>query len=615
MSAVTALTFGIFANDNTQSGLNSASSGFRKLSKGIGLIGAAGAALGGGAFLKSAISASSDLEESTSKVRTLFGKAAADVEAFGAKSATAYGMSKREAMSAVGTMGAVQIAMGVNEKQAAKTSLEYTKLSADLASFNNASSAEVQEALTGALSGEYEMLKKYGIVVNDSTMALEAQRIGMKKNGATWDAAQKQQLSHNIIMASTKKAQGDFARTSGGLANQQKILGAQFDDVKAKIGRGLLPVVTNVVTVLNEKVIPAVSTFFNALTGKSEIGEFSGGMGKVNDAGVKMGEAIRKVGAWIKTDFLPVVKSIASWLKDKAWPAVRDFAKGLWTALQPAIKQIGKTVKEDLVPAIKGLIGKFKEVWPNIKRVIDILREVAQVILTKVVPVVISLYGKYLSKLIGVFGDVIVIVGKVIGAFAKVITTGVRPLVGAILGMVGTIISAAAKAFGWVPGLGDKLEAADRNFRQFRSSVDRQLRGLEGPHLIKVDVAAAAAEARLDQLQSKLSRLSRARGGAQISTGTHGGITARAGGGPVLAGQTYLVGEKGPELVTMTGDGHVSTAAETASMRSRGGGSSGSGMVELTVNLYESDGALKQKIRKIVRTDGGGSAQVAFGRG
>ncbi len=45
---------------------------------------------------------------------------------------------------------------------------------------------------------------------------------------------------------------------------------------------------------------------------------------------------------------------------------------------------------------------------------------------------------------------------------------------------------------------------------------------------------------------------------------------ARAAGGPVSAGGTYLVGEQGPELVKMAGAGNVSTAGATASILSGG---------------------------------------------
>jgi hypothetical protein len=44
----------------------------------------------------------------------------------------------------------------------------------------------------------------------------------------------------------------------------------------------------------------------------------------------------------------------------------------------------------------------------------------------------------------------------------------------------------------------------------------------------------------------------------------------RARGGPIRAGMPYIVGEHGPELITPSRSGHVSTAAETAGMLGRG---------------------------------------------
>lgn len=239
------LLFNILARDNTSGGLNSASSRMDKFrhATSVAAVGILGAATAIGA---KAVEIASDTAESTSKVQTLLGKSSKAALDFANSSAASFGMSKNEALASVGAMSAVQVAMGRSQADAAKLSVEYTKLSADLGSFNNASSAEVQEALTASLSGEYEMLKKYGIVVNDTTLAIEAQRIGMKKTGATWTSAQKQQLSYNIIMASTKAAQGDFARTSGGLANQTKIAAAQFQDLQGQLGAKLLPVAVKV---------------------------------------------------------------------------------------------------------------------------------------------------------------------------------------------------------------------------------------------------------------------------------------------------------------------------------------------------------------------------------
>lgn len=44
----------------------------------------------------------------------------------------------------------------------------------------------------------------------------------------------------------------------------------------------------------------------------------------------------------------------------------------------------------------------------------------------------------------------------------------------------GKILDGAAHAFGWIPGLGDKLKAADKAFKGWAASIDKSIRGIHG---------------------------------------------------------------------------------------------------------------------------------------
>jgi hypothetical protein len=59
-------------------------------------------------------------------------------------------------------------------------------------------------------------------------------------------------------------------------------------------------------------------------------------------------------------------------------------------------------------------------------------------------------------------------------------------------------------------------------------------------------------------------------GGGKFLSAISGG--GRAGGGPVLAGRSYMVGESGPEMVTMGGNGYVTSNAALRSAVGAGGG-------------------------------------------
>lgn len=117
------------------------------------------------------------------------------------------------------------------------------------------------------------------------------------------------------------------------------------------------------------------------------------------------------------------------------------------------------------------------------------------------------------------------------------------------------------------------------------------------------------------QLKAKYSQAVAAiLGGASALAGE------RASGGPVAAGRTYLVGERGPELVTFGASGMVHNAAESRAMMSgTSGGSSGPLQIEVT-HRWDGPGgpagdlgeALARWIRTDVKVRGGGSIVAAY---
>ncbi|HMQ36290.1 MAG TPA: phage tail tape measure protein [Micropruina sp.] len=85
----------------------------------------------------------------------------------------------------------------------------------------------------------------------------------------------------------------------------------------------------------------------------------------------------------------------------------------------------------------------------------------------------------------------------------------------------------------------------------------------------------AAADALVKSLEDQLSKLGEdmakafaAALGLKVSGDK---LKKKAAGGHVLAGQTYLVGELGPELFTATQNGHITTAAQTQQLMTGGG--------------------------------------------
>lgn len=214
-----------------------------------GLVAAVGRAqdvLGG--FVNESVS----IGEEASKSNVIFGDSAAAVREF-ADAASSIGLSTRDALGASAQFGNLFTAIGLSKDRAAELSIELTRLGSDLASFNNTTTDEALLALGAALRGEAEPIRRYGVLLNDATLKQVAFARGLSSslNGAL-DPATKAQAAYFAILDQTKNAQGDFLRTSDSLANQQRILGAEFDNVSASIGSSLQPVFQQFVAGLRE---------------------------------------------------------------------------------------------------------------------------------------------------------------------------------------------------------------------------------------------------------------------------------------------------------------------------------------------------------------------------
>lgn len=218
----------------TDAGQSIASNVRSKLAANRTLIaGAFGAALTG--LVGSSISAASDLSESMSKVGVVFGDNQQQILNWADGAATALGQSKQQALEAAGTFGNLFTALGLGGQQSADMSMNVVNLASDLASFNNINPTEALDALRAGLTGETEPLKRLGVNMNEATLKAKGLELGLIKGSEALSPAAKAQAAYALIMEQTGSAQGDFARTSDGLANQQRIMAAQFEDTKASL--------------------------------------------------------------------------------------------------------------------------------------------------------------------------------------------------------------------------------------------------------------------------------------------------------------------------------------------------------------------------------------------
>lgn len=225
-------------------------------------------ALAGAASIKMA----SDFEESVNKVDVAFGDASNTVKSFAQTTLQSFGIAEGTALDMAATFGDMATSMGLTQSASADMAKQLVGLAGDLASFKNISIDVANTALTSIFTGETESLKKLGIVMTQANLQAYALSQGITKNIQDMGEAEKVQLRYAYVMAKTTNAQGDFARTGGGAANQMRIFQEGLKQLGQQFGAVILPAFTDLVKSANN----LLSSFSNLTDGQKK---FIVGMG------------------------------------------------------------------------------------------------------------------------------------------------------------------------------------------------------------------------------------------------------------------------------------------------------------------------------------------------
>jgi hypothetical protein len=300
--------------------------------KKVGVAVAAAAAAAGAFAVKfgvEAVKSASDLSETIAKTGEIFGDSAKQVEAFAESAAATLGQSKQQALDAASTFAIFGRSAGLSGDELVKFSTDFTVLASDLASFNNTSPEDAIQAIGAALRGEAEPLRRYGVLLDDASLrqaALELGIVSTTKNALT--PQQKVLAAQQLIFEQTGVAQGDFARTSDGLANSQRILAAQIENVKTSIGTALLPVATELFQFIGSQLIPLITRFSD---------EFS----------KNAAPAIETLRAGVGEFLLPALRNLWGFISEFIIPTIRNILTPVIEILQAAFGFLSQKVAEN----------------------------------------------------------------------------------------------------------------------------------------------------------------------------------------------------------------------------------------------------------------------------
>jgi hypothetical protein len=195
----------------------------------------------GGAAIGFMVKQASDAEETMSKFETVFKTQAGAAKQFAADLSKQINRSKYDLMGYMASLQDMFVPFGFARDKATELSEKVTVLAEDLASFNNLNTADVLRDLQSAMVGNHETVRKYGVIITETTLNQELMNMGIA--GGTKAATEQQKVLARLamIIKGNSDAQGDAARTANSFANRLKGLRATIKDLSVEVGSALSP--------------------------------------------------------------------------------------------------------------------------------------------------------------------------------------------------------------------------------------------------------------------------------------------------------------------------------------------------------------------------------------
>lgn len=196
------------------------------------------------------IKMASDVTESVNAVKVIFGSGADKVLEFGKNSATTLGLTTAAFNQMSAETGALLIDTGIPLEKVADMTNNLALRAADMASIFNTDVALAMSAINQALRGETEAIRKFAGDISEATLQAFLLKKGIAGTVSAMTQQEKRLLRVKVLMDQTTKFAGDFARTSGDLANALRIAQAVFVNIAAEIGKRFIPIAGRMVSMV-----------------------------------------------------------------------------------------------------------------------------------------------------------------------------------------------------------------------------------------------------------------------------------------------------------------------------------------------------------------------------
>lgn len=420
-------------------------------------------------FAKSSIDAASNLGETINKVNEIFEDSSQGILDWSENAATSVGLSQQGALDAAASMAIFGKAAGLAGEDLNEFATDNVGMAADMASFFNTSVEDAAQALGAAFRGEAEPIRRYGVLLNDAVLKEKALELGIISNTKNALTPQQKVLAANaVITDQLSDAQGDFARTSDGLANSQRILKAQMENVKTELGTAFLPLVTQFVGFVSREGVPIIldlvgrfKEWFKVI-GESDItgvlmgivdvvkGLFSGEAG--GDGGIfgSVQAFFDFLGNWWTLNGAPLVENFKS-----MGAATGEVFGKIVADIKPLIDEVLTKVAAWMLengPLIQGVFAQLASVWNELLMpAIMIAWETIKPILTGLIDLILGVASIFLNVVAGDWAGAWEALKNTAASVGEALIQAVTNLLDGILGLFGTNLAEVTDVMaGWI---------------------------------------------------------------------------------------------------------------------------------------------------------------------
>lgn len=201
-------------------------------------------------YLGNAVAKFNDFYEATDLFHNAMGNLSGEADTLISKMQGLLGVDPTKAMTYMATIQSLGTSFGLTSDKAYILSKNLTQLAYDEGSYWNKNVAETFTAMSSAISGEIEPIRRLGVDLSQARLQQELLALGFNKQVSSLSQADKAVLRYIAIMKQTANVQGNLAQTIQSPANQIKILKAQLDMLAKSVGSLLYPALKSILPLL-----------------------------------------------------------------------------------------------------------------------------------------------------------------------------------------------------------------------------------------------------------------------------------------------------------------------------------------------------------------------------